>query len=999
MDTGAPQTQPQPGPPDPLSGLVMACLERMDADGDDALNQLCDEHPQHAAALRRRIDRLREIGLLGPAATRDGADAAAMPDSLGEFRLLRLLGRGGMGAVYLAEQPTLGRQVALKVVHPELLYQPGTRERFRREVEIVAGLQHPGIVPIHSVGEAGGIPYFAMELVNGCTLAEVCRELQGRDPRELTGADLARAIAAQTGGDADAAGGYIFAGSWEAACLRILAQVADALEHAHQRSVVHRDLKPSNVMVTPAGRAMLLDFGLASTTGASDLTRSGARLGSLNYMAPEQCRGEVNDLGPRTDVYALGVTMYEILTLQPAFPGDSAHQIAIQIETGDFAPARRHHPGLSWEAETVCQTAMAAEPPRRYSNAGDVARDLLNVVDRRPIEARRAGLGRRLRRWVQRRPGTAVAAALAVIMVVGAPLGYALLERDARRRIEEKQLRAQRNFDRATEAIDKMLTRVGDETLRFIPHLQNVRRQLLEDALALYQTFLEEDSDDPRVRAENAVVQHKTARVQRDLGAYSDADASVQAAMAHFARLAIDEPQVGLHHRRLAQARQEAAALLSETGHGEDAITMLRLAIAELQPHLQPNASEDIELEATLRYQLGNHLSDRGTVAESDYQRCLVLFNELIDRRPDDEGLRARRGRVRSALGSRLGVEGRWAEGEPLLRAAVEDSELLLEQHPEHRQYARDLAGACYNWSTALVSTDRLVEAEAACSRAAELWAVEARDFPTMPKLRSDRATALNRLARLLAKRGNLEEALAMHEQVVAELAPLIEANPTAWEHRLNLAMAHNQLCLRYRAGQQLEEARKNGEESAGLLRFLIQQQPGSHDIRYHLGGALNNLAMVLRDLGDPGGAFVALDEAIEMQRHVLGQNPKHARARAYLRNHQDVMSRLAIKLGDHRRARAAAEQLPALYPDDPEQWTRAAVVVAQCAWLVADDRALAPAERDAAATADDRRALELIRGAIARGYTDVSFLRVNPPFQRVWTLPEFEEVIATIDG
>src|SRR5262245_6387958 len=231
-----------------LRRLLELCLDRLEHEGESGVESVYRENPRHSAVLRRRVERLRRGGFLEESAPPADAQPA---ETLGDFRLVRKLGEGGMGVVYLAEQRSLRRPVALKLIRPGHLHFEGTRERFRREIEAVARLQHPGIVPIYVVGEENGAPYFAMERVTGCSLAEALRELQGTPLRQLTGRSLASAIAKRTPSAGEqyphAASGYVFEGTWEEACLRLARQVADAPEHAHRRGVAHRDVKPANL--------------------------------------------------------------------------------------------------------------------------------------------------------------------------------------------------------------------------------------------------------------------------------------------------------------------------------------------------------------------------------------------------------------------------------------------------------------------------------------------------------------------------------------------------------------------------------------------------------------------------------------------------------------------------------------------------------------------------------------------------------------------------------
>ncbi len=427
---------------DPVERLLYECLERLEEGGATALEELLARHPAQAPLVRAELSRLGAVGMLDRA---DDGTGAPTPGQVGDFRLHRRIGGGGMGVVYEAEQLSLGRRVAVKLMRPERLVLAGARARFRREVEAVARLHHPGIVPIHAVGEEKGLPWFAMELVAGCTLADLLRELEPERERSFAAVDLAHAVAVATRarghdvlGAAEAPAAVLPDATFEDAVARIVRQVAEALEHAHGRGIVHRDVKPSNVAVTPTGRALLLDFGLAFQGFASRLTREGEQPGSLPYMAPEQVRGD-GSVDGRADVYSLGVTLYEFLTLRPAFRERSSDAVRARILAGEFARPRALRTTIPRDLETVCLTAMERDASRRYATAGDFARDLGHVLSRQPIEARRAGVVLRAARWSQRHPLASASLLAGIPLAIAALAALAWTERKGRRLAETEQ--------------------------------------------------------------------------------------------------------------------------------------------------------------------------------------------------------------------------------------------------------------------------------------------------------------------------------------------------------------------------------------------------------------------------------------------------------------------------------------------------------------------------------------------------------------------------------
>lgn len=421
--------------------LLARCLELPVAKRAAALDGLCAEHPEHAEELRELAESLAAIGLLQQPAGRE------FPERLGEFRLLRRLGSGGMGVVYLAEQESIGRQVALKLLHPTHLFFPGARERFRREAQAIAALHHHNIVSIHSVGEEQGILYMVMERIDGCSLAGVVQRLQGRNPVKLRGRDLANALGI----------GEEFApmrGSWTDACAWIAAEVGSALTHAHARGVVHRDVKSSNVMVTPAGRVVLLDFGLASTEQAHRLTRTGTQPGSLPFMSPEQVHGD-ESIDERSDVYSLGVTLYELLTLQLPHLGTSTAQTRQLVLRGQPLPVRMRNPAVPRDAEIVCHRAMELRRRDRYRTAAAFAQDLRNVVQRQPIIARPPGLLARLSKWAQRNPGIAAMTGVVVLLLLGV-YGEMLHQNEVLANAHNEAERLATRFQHSTERLQRL---------------------------------------------------------------------------------------------------------------------------------------------------------------------------------------------------------------------------------------------------------------------------------------------------------------------------------------------------------------------------------------------------------------------------------------------------------------------------------------------------------------------------------------------------------------
>ena len=412
----------------------------------------------------------------------------------GHYRLLHELGRGAQGVVYLAEDTNLHRKVALKVLLGGRAQLRTVRERFQREAELASKLDHPGICSVHEVGEDGGMPFIAMQYVRGTTLAEMLEAARARSADEDGAEEGQSAPAAEmsstslTGKDA------------VQDILPLLENAARSLHAAHEAGLVHRDVKPGNIMITPEGQPVLLDFGLARDFegGGHTITESGSLVGTPAYMAPEQFQDDRDAIDRQTDVYALGVTLYECLTLRRPFESEALSTLYHLILEGTPSNPRRLNPRIPPDLVTVIETAMERDRGRRYATALDFAEDLRRVRAFEPIRAKAAGPVLRARKWARRHPGRAVGIAAALVFTIagaGFLVGQDIALRNAVRGYlgKAEELASQGDFPGALEAIAHarerdpesaraLALRASVEKLRDAAELEAQRRSDLDAA-------------------------------------------------------------------------------------------------------------------------------------------------------------------------------------------------------------------------------------------------------------------------------------------------------------------------------------------------------------------------------------------------------------------------------------------------------------------------------------------------------------------------------------
>jgi serine/threonine protein kinase len=516
------------------------------------LREYIENHPELAGEIREVFPAMAMMENIALAdESLEGEATGDLPvrrppplEQLGDYRIVREVGRGGMGVVYEAEQVSLGRHVALKVLPPQMLRDAKTRRRFEREARAAAKLHHTNIVPVFGVGEQGEAPYYVMQFIQGqgldCVLEELRRLRTGGAEapaapalstvgRDVSAADVARSLltgrldaqhtegsaadnghgngptdTAGTGSDAGHAsslsssslnlpGGEPARGKarrqtyWQGVA-RIGVQVADALDYAHAQGIVHRDIKPSNLLLDTRGIVWVTDFGLAKADDQQNLTHTGDLLGTLRYMPPEAFGGKVDSRG---DVYALGLTLYEMLAFRPAFDEKERGRLVKQVTNEAPAPLHKLNPEVPRDLETIVQKAIEREPSHRYASASELGDDLRRFVDDEPIRARRTSYAERLARWGRRNPALAAlsgAVAVLALVVIGS-LWYG--KESARRALKvQTALAAEaRRAAAATQAANQALTSTRDSLRRALYAAQINLAQAACDSGSPVRTF------------------------------------------------------------------------------------------------------------------------------------------------------------------------------------------------------------------------------------------------------------------------------------------------------------------------------------------------------------------------------------------------------------------------------------------------------------------------------------------------------------------------------
>jgi serine/threonine-protein kinase len=853
-----------------------------------------------------------------------GPPPTSGPD--GRYQRLRPHARGGLGEVWVAADRELEREVALKEILEQHAHLADSRARFLLEARVTGGLEHPGIVPVYGLGHhPDGRPYYAMRFIKGDSLRRAIEQFHQADWRGKPGE---RALALR-----QLLGRFI--------------DVCDAVEYAHSRGVLHRDLKPGNVMLGKYGETLVVDWGLAKLSGAeaeategglavssgdSGLTQAGKALGTPAYMSPEQAAGRLDQLGPRSDVYSLGATLYTLLTNQAPFAQGEMGEVLARVERGDFPPPRQVNKEVPRALEAVCLKAMARDPAQRYGSPRALAGDLEHWLADEPVGSYREPWSGRARRWLKRYR-TAVIGGVAVLVLAAAGLAVAtallsakndeLTRANADAQAAREQ--AQKNFETAVQAVEDYLTGVAENDRLQEKDLEPLRRDLFRSAQAYYRRFAEQQRGSPKYRSLVAQADVALGRIHWELGEGEQARDHYGRAVAALRELADTEPAVFAHRERLARATlnmshalwgksdfagteawaRDCLRLAEHLGkdfpgeraprrHAVSAHLKLgwaakelgRLAESEreyvaalrLQERLAEEAANDWRERLELvkcHAQLGDlyvTYLQRSADSEKAFRTALGLLDGLDREAQKRPKVRTERGYCQRGLANALLKGGNSREAEEHFRAAVRACEQLAAEFPLLPSSREALYDALFDLARCLSWQARYKDERELVGRWVELSEKLRNDFSTIPYYRLCVARAYNESGRLEYQVGDKEESIRQRQKAVATLTALVNEFPKIPIYRVELSVCQNGLCFAFLNLNRFADALAASSSAIEVIRPLADPSAGVPDNQFRYAQALLNHCQALHLNGKSADALAPARELVAVLERLNGQ-------------------------------------------------------------------------------------------------------------------------------